>query len=96
MPVPLQTHVLHEHYTNHRAYYAASTLGGAPLGCPQRAAAAPEPPAALVATQAAALSTRVSTCASLPGLTHADQRITEDVEKFAHTVSELYSYTFKP
>lgn len=30
------------------------------------------------------------------GLTHADQRITEDVEKFAFAVSELYSYTFKP
>ncbi|KAI7844147.1 hypothetical protein COHA_002282 [Chlorella ohadii] len=33
---------------------------------------------------------------TLGGLTHADQRITEDVERFAHTVSELYSYTFKP
>ena len=29
------------------------------------------------------------------GLKNADQRITEDVEKFAFTVSELYSYTFK-
>jgi len=29
------------------------------------------------------------------GLNNADQRITEDVEKFAFTVSELYSYTFK-
>ncbi|KAL4857317.1 ABC transporter D family member 2 [Chlorella vulgaris] len=51
------SHTLHEHYTNHRAYYAASTLGG---------------------------------------LTNADQRITEDVEKFAHTASELISHTFKP
>ena len=32
----------------------------------------------------------------LGGLTHADQRITEDVEKFAAAVAELYSYTFKP
>lgn len=31
-----------------------------------------------------------------PGLTNADQRITEDVERFSHTISELYSYTFKP
>ena len=31
-----------------------------------------------------------------PGLTAADQRITEDVEKFAFAISELYSYTFKP
>lgn len=30
------------------------------------------------------------------GLTAADQRITEDVEKFAGTAAELYSYTFKP
>lgn len=29
------------------------------------------------------------------GLQNADQRITEDVEKFAFTISELYSYTFK-
>ncbi|KAK9815509.1 hypothetical protein WJX72_004862 [[Myrmecia] bisecta] len=33
---------------------------------------------------------------TLGGLTNADQRITEDVEKFAFTISELYSYTFKP
>jgi len=32
----------------------------------------------------------------LGGLTSADQRLTEDIEKFAHSVSELYSYTFKP
>mmetsp|Transcript_29019 Transcript_29019/g.81751 ORF Transcript_29019/g.81751 Transcript_29019/m.81751 type:complete len:694 (-) Transcript_29019:246-2327(-) len=32
----------------------------------------------------------------LGGLTHADQRITEDVENFCFSVSELYSYTFKP
>ena len=51
------THRLHELYCDHRAYYAASTLGG---------------------------------------LTNADQRITDDVEKFSHAVSELYSYTFKP
>ena len=30
------------------------------------------------------------------GMTNADQRITEDVEKFAFCISELYSYTFKP
>ena len=30
------------------------------------------------------------------GLTHADQRITEDVEKFCFAVADLYSYTFKP
>ncbi|GAB4818949.1 hypothetical protein N2152v2_005995 [Parachlorella kessleri] len=51
------THHLHEYWCDHRAYYAASTLGG---------------------------------------LTAADQRITEDVEKFAFAISELYSYTFKP
>lgn len=33
---------------------------------------------------------------TLGGLTHADQRITEDVEKFAASISELYSHTFKP
>lgn len=33
---------------------------------------------------------------TLGGLTHADQRITEDVEKFAFSISELYSHTFKP
>lgn len=33
---------------------------------------------------------------TLRGLTGADQRITEDVEKFSYAVSELYSYTFKP
>ena len=32
----------------------------------------------------------------LGGLTSADQRLTEDVEKFSHAISELYSYTFKP
>lgn len=32
---------------------------------------------------------------TLGGLTNADQRITEDVEKFAYNISELYSYTFK-
>ena len=31
----------------------------------------------------------------LGGLTHADQRMTEDVEKFCAAVAELYSYTFK-
>ena len=30
------------------------------------------------------------------GLTNADQRITEDVEKFAFSIADLYSYTFKP
>lgn len=30
------------------------------------------------------------------GLTNADQRITEDVEKFSFAIAELYSYTFKP
>ena len=32
----------------------------------------------------------------MAGLTHADQRITEDVEKFCFAVADLYSYTFKP
>lgn len=32
----------------------------------------------------------------LSGLSHPDQRITEDVEKFSETLAELYSYTFKP
>jgi ABC-type uncharacterized transport system fused permease/ATPase subunit len=32
----------------------------------------------------------------LKGLTNADQRMTEDVEKFSFAISELYSYTFKP
>ena len=30
------------------------------------------------------------------GLSHPDQRITEDVERFCETVADLYSYTFKP
>lgn len=51
------TRRLHAAYSNNRAYYSASVLGG---------------------------------------LTGADQRITEDVEKFCGCVSELYSYTFKP
>lgn len=51
------THHLHASYFSHRAYYAASWLGG---------------------------------------LTSADARLTEDVEKFAYAISELYSYTFKP
>lgn len=33
---------------------------------------------------------------SRAGLSNADQRITEDVEKFAYSISELYGYTFKP
>lgn len=32
----------------------------------------------------------------LGGLQHADQRITDDVEKFCDTITDLYSYTFKP
>mmetsp|Transcript_20358 Transcript_20358/g.82203 ORF Transcript_20358/g.82203 Transcript_20358/m.82203 type:complete len:615 (-) Transcript_20358:1440-3284(-) len=32
----------------------------------------------------------------LSGLTNADQRITEDVEKFCTVFAELFSYTFKP
>lgn len=32
---------------------------------------------------------------TLGGLSGADQRITEDVEKFAYAASELYSHTFK-
>lgn len=35
-------------------------------------------------------------CLRPAGLTHADQRITEDVEKFAYSISELYGHTFKP
>lgn len=43
------------------------------------------------------LSNRVYYVAStLRGLSNADQRITEDVQKFASAISELYSYTFKP
>lgn len=30
------------------------------------------------------------------GLSHPDQRITEDVDKFCETTAELYSHTFKP
>mmetsp|Transcript_5153 Transcript_5153/g.11220 ORF Transcript_5153/g.11220 Transcript_5153/m.11220 type:complete len:766 (-) Transcript_5153:214-2511(-) len=33
---------------------------------------------------------------TLGGMTNADQRITEDVEKFCFAISELYSHTFKP
>jgi ABC-type uncharacterized transport system fused permease/ATPase subunit len=33
---------------------------------------------------------------TLGGLTHADQRITEDVDKFVRAAAELYSYTLKP
>lgn len=29
-------------------------------------------------------------------MTNADQRLTEDVEKFSYAASELYSHTFKP
>ncbi|MEW5301617.1 MAG: hypothetical protein WDW36_004466 [Sanguina aurantia] len=32
----------------------------------------------------------------LGGMTNADQRLTEDVEKFSYAASELYSHTFKP
>lgn len=32
----------------------------------------------------------------LGGIAHADQRLTDDVEKFCETVAELYSRTFKP
>ncbi len=35
-------------------------------------------------------------CYAYAGLTNADQRITEDVEKFCFAVADLYSYTFKP
>jgi len=43
------------------------------------------------------LSNKVYYVAStLQGLSNADQRITEDVEKFSSAVSELFSYTFKP
>ena len=118
------THHLHEIYTSHRAYYAASTLGG---GCAGRSAlqagalpwlgggagwswpglASPLPfaceptcpPALLCAALHPALPpscSRSHSCLPAAGLTNADQRITEDVERFAHTVSELYSYTFKP
>lgn len=33
---------------------------------------------------------------ALSGLSHPDQRITDDVDKFCETVAELYSHTFKP
>jgi ABC-type uncharacterized transport system fused permease/ATPase subunit len=33
---------------------------------------------------------------TLGGLTHADQRITEDVERFASSLAELYNKTLKP
>mmetsp|Transcript_1337 Transcript_1337/g.3997 ORF Transcript_1337/g.3997 Transcript_1337/m.3997 type:complete len:758 (-) Transcript_1337:479-2752(-) len=33
---------------------------------------------------------------TLGGLTNADQRITEDVEKFSFAIADLFSYTFKP
>jgi len=33
---------------------------------------------------------------TLGGLTHADQRITEDVERFAASLSELFNRTLKP
>ena len=39
---------------------------------------------------------RTDGCFGMAGLTHADQRITEDVEKFCFAVADLYSYTFKP
>lgn len=46
------------------------------------------------------LQSHLSMVPALPslcaGLTNADQRITEDVEKFAFTVADLFSYTFKP
>eukprot|EP00850_Spirogloea_muscicola_P018656 SM000173S03025 [mRNA] locus=s173:214507:219530:+ [translate_table: standard] len=43
------------------------------------------------------LANRVYYVAStLGGLSNADQRITEDVDRFATSVSELFSYTFKP
>eukprot|EP00271_Cylindrocystis_brebissonii_P004309 TRINITY_DN15947_c0_g1_i1.p1 TRINITY_DN15947_c0_g1~~TRINITY_DN15947_c0_g1_i1.p1 ORF type:complete len:753 (+),score=122.92 TRINITY_DN15947_c0_g1_i1:336-2594(+) len=43
------------------------------------------------------LTNRVYYVAStLGGLSNADQRITEDVEKFSAAISELFSYTFKP
>jgi hypothetical protein len=32
---------------------------------------------------------------TLGGLTHADQRITEDCERFSAAISDLYSHTFK-
>lgn len=43
------------------------------------------------------LANRVYYVAStLGGLSNADQRIAEDVERFASSISELFSYTFKP
>lgn len=33
---------------------------------------------------------------NLGGMTSADQRITEDLEKFCFAISDLYSHTFKP
>jgi ABC transporter transmembrane region 2 len=129
------THHLHRHYTSHRAYYAASTLGGASVRHPTLIRHHPYGPFAPCGGRCI-LRERV--CLSVPdiagagsqmsvgcqmrsecptrafrtgppvslrpqrllprfaGLTNADQRITEDVEKFCFAISELYGYTFKP
>ena len=46
----------------------------------------------------AALSSNFETLKHIfaAGLTGADQRITEDVEKFSAAIADLYGYTFKP
>lgn len=93
------THHLHAAYTSHHAYYSASTLGGAcGAGWPAAACMAcwrPNAHAGLPAVEPPGHHTlqgnnaRQTAAAPGPaGLTHADQRITEDVERFAHTVCE--------
>lgn len=94
------THHLHAAYTSHHAYYSASTLGGAcGAGWPAAACMAcwqPHFHAGLPAAEPAGCHSMQGNHACPPaaapgpaGLTHADQRITEDVERFAHTACEL-------
>ena len=106
------THHLHERYCAHRAYYAASVLGGAlswPM-CFVKSGRAGHVVALgvpvgkfhsfLLQIQSVHLCNHeLASISALTqyraGLNNADQRITEDVEKFAFSISELYGYTFK-